>query len=283
MSEFPIAMEPVFVDRRRKRLPQDPAELAGTLLAAMMAQASRHQRSHSDKVIFIDTRMLTAFGRESFDVIGTVIDPIEPEDYVVSIGALESEHYAGNLLTHVPFETFGYSPDRAALGHIVGFPGFYSASVTLPGELQTTLDEAFNRAAELLSTRYHSQRAKTLGRYVARVAEAEQAVNRAESERRLAQAFQNRQSMAALMADDWLGLHVLYELANKEALTFSELVELADDNKDAMAIVVARLAASGMVETRGNTFACTQRGAEAVRNLESAVSSENSGAAAEST
>lgn len=295
MREFPISIG----DRLPKRLPQDPAELAGTLLAlakaAMMMQESQRRLDfHSNEVVFAEIGRRKGFGLEAFDLPDTemLMGVSDLEEYLATSKA-ETVRYYGDFERYEsdpprsPYRVFIHSTKRPGLRHVVQQWNQLHAHLTplmlLRGPDTENVDEAFNRAAEFLSTRRRVAEVNALGRYVSRMTEAEQALNKAESERRLAQAFQNRRSMTALMSGDWLGLRVLYELSAAEAVKFSDLTGMTGGDTDLMAVIVAQLLAAGMVEARGNLFACSRKGAQVLQNLESAASSGHAEVAVHST
>jgi hypothetical protein len=234
-------------------------------------------------------RIYAVFGSESFGSARSISDSEELDEYIIfndlfDLGFSESRTFA-------PLDSYGYHLESAAPGTALQSlfslrnRKRYLRSHVAPlglsfAPVAEDLDEAFNRAAELLSTRH---RLEEVAPYISRLVEAEEAVTKAEVERQLTEAFQNRQAMAALMADDWLGLRILDELSSVGSLRFSELTALSNDDKDAMAAALSRLAATGMLEIQGNRFICTRRGADVLQNLGFNVVSSESKAAEGST
>ncbi len=100
--------------------------------------------------------------------------------------------------------------------------------------------------------------------------ESETKAKTAEIEANLAEANSNRQVLAALMLHDWLGLQLLSCLRASGRMRLSDLASKLRAKPDDSAGILAQLAQGGVLRVEDDgSFACTQRGLDILRNLES--------------
>jgi hypothetical protein len=98
-----------------------------------------------------------------------------------------------------------------------------------------------------------------------------QAAKAEKRDRRLVQACEDRELVAAQMDEDWLGVKLLAYLRESPGSQASELALMTNAPVDAVAPILARLARAGAVVVRHRQFACTEKGSELLRNLETAT------------
>ena len=132
-------------------------------------------------------------------------------------------------------------------------------------------DRIFNTLAERLWRRRLKEKTAAINVYGARAENLERTSNEAERDRRLEEAFKNREAMAALMADQWIGLHLLDVLNSLGKGTVSELAARVSTDVDSAAVILARMLRSDLVEISDSHFLCTRRGVQILENLEEAL------------
>jgi hypothetical protein len=275
MREIRFWKEPPFIERSRKGLPQAPADLAEALLAfavagVMVGRAWPLGETRS-KTNFIELEASHSYGYETYKRTLPALGG--RADY--QIDGILGECLWDSEDDRVPLKAFEYPSEsirsRAAAHHLFLLSGARPTNQdNFELEIED-LNEAFNRAAEILSSRRRAE-AGAFAPYISRVAQAEESINKAESERMVKEAFQNRQAMSALMANGWLGLHVIHELAT-EALSFSQLVDRINEEADIVAASVTQLASGDLIEAQENRLRCTMKGINTITNLEAAASS----------
>jgi hypothetical protein len=163
----------------------------------------------------------------------------------------------------------------------VGVVSFGSLRAELPVKAREhdweLIDDTFNRAAGLLWSRSRRHGNEAIRVYLSNAERAEKAASRAEIESKLGEAFKNRQAMAALMMENWLGLRLLSELAAHEKSTISELTSLVGADIDLTAAALAKLVGSGLAEVSGKFFVCNSKGSSVLRTLEQLIQSGDAG------
>ncbi len=87
----------------------------------------------------------------------------------------------------------------------------------------------------------------------------------------LAQAYESRELAAAQTDEDWLGMKLLAYLRKSPDSQVSELAVMTGAPVDAVAPVLARLTRAGAVAVRQRQFACTEKGTEILKTLETAT------------
>ncbi|HEX7332029.1 MAG TPA: ECF-type sigma factor [Pyrinomonadaceae bacterium] len=92
-----------------------------------------------------------------------------------------------------------------------------------------------------------------------------------ETERKLADAWSNRELVATLMTEQWAGLKLLVRLRSTSAITMSQLVSNVEMDAEIVRSLLLRLAELGMLEKQGDIFSLTKRGDILLDNFERAI------------
>jgi hypothetical protein len=101
--------------------------------------------------------------------------------------------------------------------------------------------------------------------------EAELAARREDAEKRLAEAWENRELVATLMETEGLGLKVLLAADSKLPMNASSIAASVNTDIDSLAPLIVRLARFGALQEDRGLFYLTERGAMLIRNLEEAI------------
>jgi 2-oxoisovalerate dehydrogenase E1 component len=110
-----------------------------------------------------------------------------------------------------------------------------------------------------------------VGLYETKLREAQSVIEATKVDRLLSEAHAYRELMEALMDQDWLGLELLVRLMSIPPVTVTGLASAAGMKVDSVAALLARLVELGAVRLQSDGFACSDRGAYVVRNIETSI------------